>query len=106
MNVLHVITRYNRIKENWRPTAPRVNIFVCRRFAYYMAKHIIHLIKRRSESDNNDPQIGDKAESGVSSRTTASARAGDHSRCRPVWSRFLAGGIRSFRAPVQYEICS
>jgi starch phosphorylase len=45
MNVLHVITRYNRIKAD--PDAewvPRVNIFAGKAAsAYYMAKHIIHL---------------------------------------------------------------
>ncbi|MFT0669434.1 glycogen/starch/alpha-glucan phosphorylase, partial [Enterobacter hormaechei subsp. xiangfangensis] len=46
MNVLHVITHYNRIKAD--PTAewvPRVKIFAGKAAsAYYMAKHIIHLI--------------------------------------------------------------
>ncbi|SUG45320.1 glycogen phosphorylase [Salmonella enterica subsp. arizonae] len=62
MNVLHVITRYNRIKEN--PEAdwvPRVNIFAGKAAsAYYMAKHIIHLINDVAKVINNDPQIGDK----------------------------------------------
>lgn len=62
MNVLHVITRYNRIKEN--PDAewvPRVNIFAGKAAsAYYMAKHIIHLINDVAKVINNDPQIGDK----------------------------------------------
>jgi starch phosphorylase len=62
MNVLHVITRYNRIKAD--PTAewvPRVNIFAGKAAsAYYMAKHIIHLINDVAKVINNDPQIGDK----------------------------------------------
>ncbi|HBX6187872.1 TPA: glycogen phosphorylase [Klebsiella pneumoniae] len=62
MNVLHVITRYNRIKAN--PQAewvPRVNIFAGKAAsAYYMAKHIIHLINDVAAVINNDPQIGDK----------------------------------------------
>ena len=62
MNVLHVITRYNRIKAN--PDAewvPRVNIFAGKAAsAYYMAKHIIHLINDVAKVVNNDPQIGDK----------------------------------------------
>ena len=62
MNVLHVITRYNRIKDN--PDAdwvPRVNIFAGKAAsAYYMAKHIIHLINDVAKVVNNDPQIGDK----------------------------------------------
>jgi starch phosphorylase len=62
MNVLHVITRYNRIKAD--PTAqwvPRVIIFAGKAAsAYYMAKHIIHLINDVAKVINNDPQIGDK----------------------------------------------
>jgi len=62
MNVLHVITRYNRIKAD--PTAewvPRVNIFAGKAAsAYYMAKHIIHLINDVAQVINNDPDIGDK----------------------------------------------
>ncbi len=62
MNVLHVITRYNRIKAD--PDAkwvPRVNIFGGKAAsAYYMAKHIIHLINDVAKVINNDPQIGDK----------------------------------------------
>lgn len=62
MNVLHIITRYNRIKA--QPDAdwvPRVMIFAGKAAsAYYMAKHIIHLINDVAEVINNDPQIGDK----------------------------------------------
>ncbi|HEP1895556.1 TPA: glycogen phosphorylase [Kluyvera cryocrescens] len=62
MNVLHVIARYNRIKAD--PSAgwvPRVNIFAGKAAsAYYMAKHIIHLINDVADVINNDPQIGDK----------------------------------------------
>ncbi len=62
MNVLHVITRYNRIKAD--PQAewvPRGNIFAGKAAsAYYMAKHIIHLINDVAAVINNDPQIGDK----------------------------------------------
>ncbi|SAU52548.1 glycogen phosphorylase [Klebsiella pneumoniae] len=62
MNVLHVITRYNRIKAD--PQAewvPWVNIFAGKAAsAYYMAKHIIHLINDVAAVINNDPQIGDK----------------------------------------------
>ncbi|TNV20458.1 glycogen phosphorylase [Buttiauxella sp. B2] len=62
MNVLHVITRYNRIKAD--PDAawvPRVIIFAGKAAsAYYMAKHIIRLINDVAKVVNNDPQIGDK----------------------------------------------
>jgi len=61
MNVLHVITRYNRIKAD--PTAdwvPRVNIFAGKAAsAYYMAKHIIHLINDVAGVINNDPDVRD-----------------------------------------------
>lgn len=62
LNVLHVITRYNRIKAdpdaNW---VPRVNIFAGKAAsAYYMAKHIIHLINDVAQVINNDPQVKNK----------------------------------------------
>ncbi len=62
MNVLHVITRYNRIKADLQAEwVPRVNIFAGKAAsAYYMAKHIIHLINDVVAVINNDPQIGDK----------------------------------------------
>lgn len=62
LNVLHVITRYNRIKAN--PDAswvPRVNIFAGKAAsAYYVAKHIIHLINDVADVINNDPQVKNK----------------------------------------------
>lgn len=62
LNVLHVITRYNRIKAD--PTAdwvPRVNIFAGKAAsAYYTAKHIIHLINDVAKVINNDPQVKNK----------------------------------------------
>lgn len=62
LNILHVITRYNRIKAepeaNW---VPRVNIFAGKAAsAYYMAKHIIHLINDVANVINNDPQVKNK----------------------------------------------
>jgi starch phosphorylase len=62
MNVLHAVTRYNRIKaEPDADWVPRVNIFAGKAAsAYYMAKHIIHLINDVAKVINNDPQIGDK----------------------------------------------
>lgn len=62
MNILQVIARYNRIKADpdseW---VPRVTIFAGKAAsAYYMAKHIIHLINDVAEVINHDPQIGDK----------------------------------------------
>ncbi|OQP35614.1 MULTISPECIES: glycogen phosphorylase [Pantoea] len=62
LNVLHVITRYNRIKAD--PNAdwvPRVNIFAGKAAsAYYTAKHIIHLINDVASVINNDPQVKNK----------------------------------------------
>ncbi|KGT91069.1 maltodextrin phosphorylase [Erwinia typographi] len=62
LNVLHVITRYNRIKED--PEAdwvPRVNIFAGKAAsAYYMAKHIIHLINDVAKVINSDPLVKNK----------------------------------------------
>ncbi|MCX8958845.1 glycogen phosphorylase [Erwinia psidii] len=62
LNVLHVITRYNRIKAD--PQAdwvPRVNIFAGKAAsAYYMAKHIIHLINDVAAVINSDPQVKNK----------------------------------------------
>lgn len=62
LNVLHVITRYNRIKAD--PSAewvPRVNLFAGKAAsAYYVAKHIIHLINDVANVINNDPQVKNK----------------------------------------------
>ncbi len=62
LNVLHVITMYNRIKDN--PDAdfvPRTVIFAGKAApAYNMAKLIIKLINCVAEIINNDPDVGDK----------------------------------------------
>lgn len=62
LNLLHVITRYNRILKN--PDAgwvPRVVIFAGKAAsAYKMAKMIIHLINDVALKINNDPRIGNK----------------------------------------------
>jgi len=62
MNVLHVITRYNRILEE--PDAewvPRTVIFAGKAAsAYYAAKQIIRLINDVAAVINNDPRIGNK----------------------------------------------
>lgn len=59
LNVLHVITRYNRIleapDENW---VPRVVMFAGKAAsAYYNAKQIIRLINDVAKVINNDPRI-------------------------------------------------
>jgi starch phosphorylase len=62
LNILHVITLYNRIKDN--PSidiVPRTIIFGGKAApAYFMAKLIIKLINSVAEIVNNDPDIGDK----------------------------------------------
>ena len=62
LNVLHVITRYNRIVAN--PDAgwvPRTVIFAGKAAsAYHMAKQIIKLINDVAAVINNDPRVGDK----------------------------------------------
>ena len=62
LNVLHVITRYNEIKENpdvnW---VPRAVIFAGKAAsAYQMAKDIIKLINDVAVVVNNDPDVGNK----------------------------------------------
>ncbi|MBB2928791.1 glycogen/starch/alpha-glucan phosphorylase [Paraburkholderia silvatlantica] len=62
LNVLHVITRYNRIVEapegDW---VPRVVLFAGKAAsAYRMAKMIIHLINDVAAKINNDPVVGDR----------------------------------------------
>jgi starch phosphorylase len=61
LNVLHVITRYNRIKANPDAAfAPRTIIFGGKAApSYYMAKLIIKLINYVGNVVNNDPVVGD-----------------------------------------------
>ncbi|MFC5459324.1 glycogen/starch/alpha-glucan phosphorylase [Massilia niabensis] len=62
LNVLHVITRYNRILAN--PDAnwvPRTVVFAGKAAsAYHMAKQIINLINDVATTINADPRVGDK----------------------------------------------
>ena len=62
LNVLHVITRYQRILAN--PDAdwvPRTVVFAGKAAsAYHMAKQIIHLINDVATTINNDARVGDK----------------------------------------------
>ncbi|CAO98291.1 glycogen phosphorylase [Erwinia tasmaniensis] len=62
LNVLHIITRYNRIKaEPDADWVPRVSIFAGKAAsAYQTAKHIIHLINDVAQVINNDPQVKSK----------------------------------------------
>ena len=62
LNVLHVITLYNRIRLKTHPeTAPRTVIFAGKAApGYAMAKRIIRLINNVADIVNNDPQVGDR----------------------------------------------
>ncbi|MFC5431398.1 glycogen/starch/alpha-glucan phosphorylase [Paraburkholderia denitrificans] len=60
LNVLHVIVRYNRIRENPQSDwVPRVVLFAGKAAsAYRMAKTIIKLINDVAEKVNSDPAVG------------------------------------------------
>lgn len=62
LNVLHVITRYNRIlQEPEKEWTPRVVIFSGKAAsAYYAAKQIIRLINDVAKIINNDPRMYDR----------------------------------------------
>ena len=61
LNVLHLITRYNRLRDGAdRPRVPRTAIFSGKAApGYWMAKQIIRLINDVGDIINNDPKIGD-----------------------------------------------
>jgi starch phosphorylase len=62
LNVLHIITLYNRIKANPnREITPRVFVFGGKAApSYFMAKRIIKLINSVAEVVNNDPDVRDR----------------------------------------------
>ncbi len=61
LNVLHVITLYNRIRKGAVGMAPRTVIFGGKAApGYWMAKLIIRLINDVADIVNNDPTVGDK----------------------------------------------
>lgn len=62
LNILHVITLYNRIKDNpWANTVARTVIFSGKAAPAYMAaKLIIKLINCVADTINNDPAVNDK----------------------------------------------
>ena len=60
LNVLHVITLYNRIRHGETNITPRTIIFGGKAApGYWMAKQIIRLINDIAEVINNDPVVGD-----------------------------------------------
>ncbi len=62
LNVLHIVTLYNRLKQNPRlDITPRTFFFGGKAApGYYMAKLIIKLITSVGDIVNNDPDIGDR----------------------------------------------
>ena len=61
LNVLHVITLYNRIRKGAGNITPRTVIFGGKAApGYWMAKQIIRLINDVAKIVNNDPAVGDK----------------------------------------------
>jgi len=61
LNVLHIVTRYNRIRDGQWGGVPRVVVFAGKAApSYYMAKKIIHLINDIAETVNNDPAVGNR----------------------------------------------
>jgi starch phosphorylase len=61
LNVLHVVTLYNRIRDGVPvPPVPRTVIFGGKAApGYHVAKQIIHLINAVGDIVNNDPAVGD-----------------------------------------------
>ena len=66
LNILYVIVRYNRIRENPQEDwTPRVVMFAGKAAsAYKMAKSIIKLINDVSKKINSDPLVGDRLKVG------------------------------------------
>ena len=61
LNVLHVITLYNRIRSGEQGITPRTVIFGGKAApGYWMAKQIIRLIHDVAQIVNNDPAVGDQ----------------------------------------------
>ncbi|MGB4811249.1 MAG: glycogen/starch/alpha-glucan phosphorylase [Methylophilaceae bacterium] len=61
LNVLHVITLYNRIRRGEKNITPRTIIFGGKAApGYWMAKQIIRLINDVAEIVNDDPHVGDQ----------------------------------------------
>ncbi len=61
LNVLHVITLYNRIRKGEKLAVPRAVIFGGKAApGYWVAKQIIRLINDVAEIVNNDPAVGDQ----------------------------------------------
>jgi len=61
LNILHVVTRYNRIRDGKGSNVPRVVIFAGKAApSYYMAKEVIHLINDLATTINNDPLVEDR----------------------------------------------
>jgi len=62
LNVLHIITRYNRLRDDPGLNSLKRTVIIGGKAApgYAMAKLIIHLVNDVAENVNNDPVIGDR----------------------------------------------
>src|SRR5262249_46179945 len=61
LNVLHVITRYNRIRGGQSGLTPRTVIFSGKAApGYYMAKLVIRLIHAVADVVNHDPAVAER----------------------------------------------
>lgn len=61
LNILHVVTRYNQIRDGKWNGIPRVVVFAGKAApSYFMAKLIIHLINDIAKVINKDPKVGDR----------------------------------------------
>ncbi|MDB5774827.1 MAG: glycogen phosphorylase [Herbaspirillum sp.] len=62
LNLLHVITRYNRIIDNPASVYVKRTVIFSGKAAsaYHMAKNIIRLINDVAHTINNDPRVGDR----------------------------------------------
>ena len=89
LNLLYVITRYNRIRANPEaPVVPRTVIFAGKAApGYTMAKDIIKLINNVARVVNTDRAVAGQAQGRVPARLRRVARAAHHAGGRPFASR-------------------
>ena len=86
LNVLHIITLYNRLKQNpGFAIAPRAFIFGGKAApGYFMAKRIIKLITAVGATVNDDPDVNRFHEGGVRAELQRAERASDLPGRQPV----------------------
>ena len=91
LNVLHIITLYNRIKAEPRTSdiVPRTFIFSGKAApSYVMAKLIIKLINSVGDDDQQRPGRGGPAQGGLPGQLRGDPGGEDHSRPRTSRSRY------------------